>query len=32
VLGLNHWAVMAFVYLMAGGMFYVMERYERRSL
>jgi uncharacterized protein len=29
VLGLNHWVVMVFVYLMAGGMFYVMERYER---
>ena len=29
MLGLSHWAVMAFVYLMAAGMFYVMERYER---
>jgi hypothetical protein len=30
VLGLSHWVIMAFVYVMAGGMFYVMERYERR--
>jgi uncharacterized membrane protein YedE/YeeE len=30
VLGLSHWAVMAFVYLMAGGMFYMMEWYERK--
>jgi len=29
VLGLNHWVVMVFVYLMAAGMFYVMERHER---
>jgi hypothetical protein len=29
VLGISHWAVIAFVYLMAAGMFYVMERYER---
>jgi len=31
VLGLNHWIVIAFVVLMAGGMFYTMERYERRA-
>jgi uncharacterized membrane protein YedE/YeeE len=31
VLGISHWGVMAFVYLMAGGMFYVMERYERKT-
>jgi hypothetical protein len=29
LLGISHWVVMVFVYLMAGGMFYVMERYER---
>ena len=29
LLGISHWVVMAFVYLMAGGMFYMMERYER---
>lgn len=31
VAGLSHWIVMAFVYAMAGGMFYLMERYERKS-
>jgi len=31
VLGINHWVVMVFVYLMAAGMFYAMERYERRK-
>jgi len=30
LLGISHWAVLAFVYLMAAGMFYAMERYERR--
>lgn len=30
VTGLNHWVVMAFVYIMAGGMFYAMERSERK--
>lgn len=28
-LGIGHWFVMAFVYALAGGMFYLMERYER---
>jgi len=31
VLGVSHWAVLAFVFAMAGGMFYLMERYERRG-
>jgi uncharacterized membrane protein YedE/YeeE len=31
VLGISHWFVMVFVYALAGGMFYLMERYERRS-
>lgn len=31
ILGINHWVVIAFVVLMAGAMFYVMERYERRA-
>ncbi len=31
VLGLNHWIVIVFVVLMAGTMFYTMERYERRA-
>jgi uncharacterized membrane protein YedE/YeeE len=31
VLGLNHWIVIALVILMAGTMFYTMERYERRA-
>jgi len=30
MLGLSHWVVMAFVYIMAAGMFYVMEWYERK--
>lgn len=30
LLGISHWAVLAFVYLMAAGMFYMMERYERK--
>lgn len=29
-LGLNHWVVMLLVYAMAGGMFYLMERHERK--
>jgi hypothetical protein len=29
VLGIGHWAVMALVYVMAAGMFFMMERYER---
>ncbi len=29
LLGVNHWVVIAFVVLMAGGMFYTMERFER---
>lgn len=31
VMGLNHWFVMVIVYVMAGGMFYLMERYEKKS-
>lgn len=31
VLGMGHWVVMALVYALAGGMFYLMERYERRN-
>lgn len=31
VLGVNHWIVIAFVVLMAGAMFYSMERYERKT-
>ncbi len=27
--GLNHWIVLAFVFALAGAMFYLMERYER---
>ena len=30
-LGINHWVVIAVVVLMAGAMFYSMERYERRA-
>lgn len=30
VLGISHWVVLAFAYLMAGGMFYLMERYETK--
>ena len=30
VLGLQHWIVMALVFVMAGGMFYLMERHERK--
>ena len=29
LLGISHWVVLAFVYIMAAGMFYAMERYER---
>ncbi len=29
VIGVGHWPVMAFVYALAAGMFYLMERYER---
>ncbi len=29
--GPNHWIVIAFVVLMAGMMFYSMERFERRT-
>jgi uncharacterized membrane protein YedE/YeeE len=32
VLGISHWVVMALVYLLAAGMFYAMELYERRTL
>lgn len=31
VLNVNHWVVLVFVFLLAGGMFYLMERYGRRS-
>jgi hypothetical protein len=31
IMGLGHWTVMAFVYVLAGGMFYLMEWYERKS-
>jgi hypothetical protein len=31
VLGVNHWIVIAFVVLMAGMMFYSMERFERKA-
>lgn len=31
VLGLNHWVVLVFVFALAGGMFYVMEKYERKA-
>jgi uncharacterized membrane protein YedE/YeeE len=31
VLGIGHWFVMVLVYALAGGMFYLMERYERRN-
>lgn len=30
-LGVNHWVVIAFVVLMAGAMFYTMERFERKT-
>lgn len=30
VLGVNHWVVLIAVYAMAGGMFYAMERFEKR--
>lgn len=31
LLGINHWVVIAFVVLMAGAMFYSMERHERKA-
>lgn len=31
ILGINPWFVIAFVYVMAIGMFYVMEKYERKK-
>ncbi len=31
LLGLNHWIVMVLVYAMAGSMFYLMERSERKG-
>jgi uncharacterized protein len=31
LLHMNHWALLALVYVMAGIMFYVMERYEHRG-
>ncbi len=31
VLGMNHWVVLIAVYAMAGGMFYAMERFEKRA-
>ncbi len=30
--GMNHWALLAIVYVFAGLMFYMMERHERRGL
>jgi uncharacterized protein len=32
VLGINHWIVIVFVFAMAGAMFYVMEKYERKKV
>ncbi len=32
LLRVNHWAVIAFVVLMAGVMFYLMEQFERKTL
>ena len=31
VLGLNHWIVLIALYVLAGGLFYLMERHERRG-
>lgn len=31
MLGVNHWIVLAFVAMMAGAMFFFMERFERKS-
>ena len=31
ILGINHWFVIVFVFIFAGAMFYVMERYEKRA-
>lgn len=31
LLGVNHWVVLAFVFALAGGMFYLMEGYERKT-
>ena len=31
VLGINHWFVIVFVFVFAGAMFYVMEKYERKK-
>jgi uncharacterized membrane protein YedE/YeeE len=31
VMGVNHWGVLVFVCALAGGMFYLMERYEKRN-
>jgi uncharacterized membrane protein YedE/YeeE len=31
ILGVNHWVVIAFVVVMAGVMFYTMERFEKRA-
>lgn len=30
LLGINHWFILGFVYILAAGMFYLMERYERK--
>ena len=32
LLDMNHWCVIAFVVVIAGGMFYLMERHERKML
>ncbi len=31
VIGINHWVVIFFVFALAGGMFYLMERYGREN-
>lgn len=31
LVGTNHWIVMILVYLLAGAMFWIMERYEKRA-
>ncbi len=31
VMGIGHWFVMAFVYVLAGVMFYLMERFEKKQ-
>jgi uncharacterized membrane protein YedE/YeeE len=31
LMGMNHWIVLAIVFMLAGAMFYAMERYEKRK-